>query len=66
MTQTTVQLLAEAWKRADDALSASTQNAAKREYALAKTAVEDAIMRFNRGQAEDRGTRRDFDFEVQE
>lgn len=76
---TTVELLQAAWDRADelfrDATSASTQSAwagtaapeqlraVAREAALAKTHTEDAIMRYNRAQAEIRGTRRDYDFE---
>lgn len=63
---TTVQLLADAWARADAALTATVNGAAKREYALAKTAIEDAIMRFNRGKAEEGGVRRDYDFEAED
>lgn len=63
---TTVQLLEEAHARADDYRRGNAGQAAGREFALAATAIEDAIMRFNRGQAELRGTRRDFDFEAEE
>jgi hypothetical protein len=62
---TTVQLLQEAHHRADVLRVQHHGYAAGREFALASTAIEDAIMRFNRGQAELRGTRRDFDFEAQ-
>lgn len=61
---TTVELLATAWGRVNEQQDEQPLAAAKREFALAKTAIEDAIMRFNRGMAESRGTRHDFDFEV--
>lgn len=63
---TTVQLLQEAQARADTLRARNVGRPAGREFALAATAIEDGIMRFNRGQAELRGTRRDFDFELEE
>ena len=62
---TTVELLQEARRRADAGRESNLGRAAGREFALAVTAIEDAIMRFNRGQAELRGVRRDFDFEAE-
>lgn len=62
---TTVQLLDQAWGRVDRERVDAGRSPAAREFALAATAIEDAIMRFNRGQAELRGVRRDFDFEAE-
>lgn len=60
---TTIELLQEAHKNADALRELHKGGPAGREFALSATAIEDAIMRFNRGQAETRGERRDFDFE---
>lgn len=52
MTETTfVQQADELWGRADRLQSASERGDVKRELALVKTAVEDAVMRFNRAMA---------------
>lgn len=63
---TTVELLQEAHARSNEQRGEHAGEPAGREFALAATAIEDAIMRFNRGQAELRGVRRDFDFEATE
>jgi hypothetical protein len=60
---TTVETLHEAWSRADAQQKATTISKAVREFALCKTAIEDAIMRFNRGMAFKEGRQMDFDFE---
>lgn len=60
---TTVELLQEVAERIDNYKKGVGQSAAGREFSLAATANEDTIMRFNRGMAEMKGTRRDFDFE---
>lgn len=52
---TVAQLLDEAWDRVNDAQGETARAGglghAMREYALAKTAIEDARMRYNRGRA---------------
>lgn len=62
---TTVELYQEAGNRVA-LMRGAQQGPAAREYSLAITATEDAIMRFNRGMAEERGVRRDYDFEAAE
>jgi hypothetical protein len=52
---TFVDLLGLAFTRADAYLTSSEKPHAKREYALAKTAIEDAILRFNRARSMDLG-----------
>ncbi len=60
---TTVELLEAAWARADGVQQSSQDGETKREMALAKTAIEDAIMRFNRGLARAQGVFRVGDLE---
>jgi hypothetical protein len=48
-------LLGLAFTKAETYLSDSTLPHAKREYALAKTAIEDSVMRFNRARTMDLG-----------
>lgn len=54
-TLTFVDLIGLAFERAGAELASSENQSAKREYALAKTAAEDAVMRFNRGRSIDLG-----------
>jgi hypothetical protein len=61
---TTVQQLDAAWGRIDEAQKAAHDPLAQREFALAKTAIEDASMRFNRGMARESGSFRISDFEL--
>ena len=52
---TIVELLSQAYGQIDACQAVSENGEAKREYALAKTAIEDAIMRTNRAFSKERG-----------
>jgi hypothetical protein len=60
---TTVELLQQAWANADSRMTTTSDPAALREFALAKTEIEVAKMRFTRGMAFLQGVQKDFDFE---
>ena len=67
MEQWTVkELLDQAWERIDAEQAHETSGEIKREWAVAKTAIEDAQMRWTRGLAKQQGSFAPVDLEKQQ
>lgn len=64
--KTIVELLTATFNELDRKFQISYSGAARREFALAKTAIEEAMMRYTRGRAFEEGVQKNHDFDKEE